>query len=84
MNGDGDGIHRRVTKQGEEAIGKFAQDLLKSPLVTGTLTDHSTASRNGWPGTDATNHCCNAPPGTLEIPGWIPKVKCSSPRLLRH
>jgi chromosome segregation ATPase len=38
MNGDGDGIHQRVTKQGEEAIGKLAQDLLKSPLVTGTLT----------------------------------------------
>lgn len=38
MNGDADGIRGRVTKQGEEAIGKLAQDLLKSPLVTGTLT----------------------------------------------
>ena len=38
MNGDGDAIHRRVSKQGEEAIGKLAQDLMKSPLVTGTLT----------------------------------------------
>ncbi len=38
MNGDEDGIRGRVTKQGEETIGKLAQDLLKSPLVTGTLT----------------------------------------------
>ena len=38
MNGDADGIRERVTKQGEEAIGKLAQDLLKSPLVTNTLT----------------------------------------------
>ncbi len=33
-----DGIRGRVTKQGEEAIGKVAQDLLKNPLVSGTLT----------------------------------------------
>jgi hypothetical protein len=38
MNGDNNGIRGRVTKQGEEAIGKLAQDLLKSPLVSGTLT----------------------------------------------
>src|ERR1700739_2625626 len=38
MTGDHDGIRGRVTKQGEEAIGKLAQDLLKSPLVNGTLT----------------------------------------------
>jgi predicted nucleic acid-binding Zn-ribbon protein len=33
-----DGIRDRVTKQGEEAIGKLAQDLLKNPLVSGTIT----------------------------------------------
>jgi uncharacterized coiled-coil protein SlyX len=38
MNGDQNGIRGRMTKQGEEAIGKIAQDLLKSPLVSGTLT----------------------------------------------
>ena len=38
MNGDNNGIRGRVTKQGEETIGKLAQDLLKSPLVSGTLT----------------------------------------------
>jgi uncharacterized coiled-coil protein SlyX len=38
MNGESNGIRGRVTKQGEEAIGKLAQDLLKSPLVSNTLT----------------------------------------------
>jgi len=38
MNDEADGIRGRVTRQGEEAIGKLAQDLLKSPLVTSTLT----------------------------------------------
>jgi uncharacterized coiled-coil protein SlyX len=38
MNDDQNGIRGRVAKQGEEAIGKIAQDLLKSPLVSGTLT----------------------------------------------
>jgi hypothetical protein len=28
---------RRVTRQGEEAIGKLAQDLLENPMVSGAL-----------------------------------------------
>jgi hypothetical protein len=38
MADDEPGIRGRVTKQGEEAIGKLAKDLLKNPLVNGTLT----------------------------------------------
>jgi CRP-like cAMP-binding protein len=29
-----DGLRHRVTRQGEEALGKLAQDLLENPLVT--------------------------------------------------
>jgi TolA-binding protein len=29
---------RRVTRQGEEAIGKLAQELLENPMVSGALT----------------------------------------------
>jgi predicted nucleic acid-binding Zn-ribbon protein len=32
------GIKDRVTRQGEEAIGRIAQDLLKNPLVSGTIS----------------------------------------------
>jgi hypothetical protein len=35
---DQDGIRDRMAKQGEETFGKIAQDLLKNPLVTGTLS----------------------------------------------
>ena len=36
--GEHNGIRGRVTQQGEETIGRIAQDLLKSPIVSGTLT----------------------------------------------
>jgi chromosome segregation ATPase len=36
-SGEDSGI-RRVTRQGEEAIGKLAQELLENPLVSGALT----------------------------------------------
>lgn len=37
-NGTGGGLRGRVTKQGEEALGRLAQDLLKNPLVSGTVS----------------------------------------------
>jgi hypothetical protein len=32
------GLRERVTRQGEEAIGKLAQDLLENPVVSGALS----------------------------------------------
>src|SRR6266516_5392343 len=32
------GIRERVTRQGEEAIGKLAQELLDNPMVSGALS----------------------------------------------
>jgi hypothetical protein len=37
MNED-DSLKGRVTRQGEEAIGRFAQELLENPLVTSALS----------------------------------------------
>jgi len=37
MNDD-KGLRERVTKQGEETIGKLAQDLLDHPVVSGALS----------------------------------------------
>lgn len=34
---DDKGLRERVTRQGEEAIGKFAQDLLENPMVARAL-----------------------------------------------
>jgi len=35
---DDQGLRERVTKQGEEAIGKLAQDLLDNPVISGALS----------------------------------------------
>ena len=33
----GDGLRERLTRQGEDAFGKFAQDLLENPLINGAM-----------------------------------------------
>jgi TolA-binding protein len=33
-----DGLRSRLTRQGEDALGKLAQDLLENPVVNGALT----------------------------------------------
>lgn len=33
----GDGLRERLTRQGEDAIGKLAQDLLENPIVHGAI-----------------------------------------------
>jgi chromosome segregation ATPase len=35
---DDEGLRQRVTRQGEETIGKLAQDLLDHPVVSGALS----------------------------------------------
>lgn len=38
MTDDLQGLRDKLTKQGEETLGKLAQDLLENPLVSGALT----------------------------------------------
>ncbi len=38
MSSDEKGPRERITKAGEDALGKFAQDLLENPMVTSALT----------------------------------------------
>lgn len=35
---DPEGLRDRLSRQGEEALGKFAQDLLENPLVSGAIS----------------------------------------------
>ncbi|MDX6665728.1 MAG: hypothetical protein QOG68_1934 [Solirubrobacteraceae bacterium] len=37
MSEDDAGLRERLTRQGEDAIGKLAQDLLENPLVNGAI-----------------------------------------------
>lgn len=34
----GDGLRDRISRQGEDALGKIAQDLLENPLVSGAIS----------------------------------------------
>jgi predicted nucleic acid-binding Zn-ribbon protein len=36
-NSGGDGLRERLTKQGEDALGRLAQDLLENPLIHGAI-----------------------------------------------
>jgi chromosome segregation ATPase len=38
MSNEDKGLRERMTKQSEEAIGKFAQELLDNPMVSGALS----------------------------------------------
>src|SRR5881392_2167661 len=38
MADDTEGLRERLTRQGEDAIGKLAQDLLENPLVNAAIT----------------------------------------------
>jgi hypothetical protein len=38
MSDEGANARDRLTKQGEEALGRLAQDLLENPLINGALT----------------------------------------------
>jgi CRP-like cAMP-binding protein len=38
MSDDSQGLRDKLTKQGEETLGKFAQDLIDNPLVSGALS----------------------------------------------
>jgi hypothetical protein len=37
MTEEDSGLRERLTRQGEDAIGKLAQDLLENPLVNGAI-----------------------------------------------
>jgi hypothetical protein len=47
MAEDDEGLRQRLTRQGEEAMGKLAQDLLENPLFANTLAGGFGARRKG-------------------------------------
>src|SRR5918999_3861508 len=38
MADDSEGLRRRITRSGEDALGRLAQELLENPLVTGAIS----------------------------------------------
>ncbi len=42
---EAEGLRERLTKQGEDTLGKLAEDLMANPLVAGALQRRSTHAR---------------------------------------
>src|SRR4051794_33472357 len=61
MTEDSSGLRERLAKQGEETLGKLAQDLLENPLVSGALTKAFDARERAV-------HAQEAAMGALNIP----------------
>src|SRR5919112_6157427 len=61
MSDDMIGLRERLAKQGEETLGKFAQDLLENPLVAGALT-------RAFDARERAVHAQEAAMGALNIP----------------
>jgi len=61
MSDDQSGLRDRLAKQGEETLGKLAQELLENPIVTGALTKAFDARERAV-------HAQEAAMGALNIP----------------
>src|SRR3954452_12804958 len=60
---DEDGIRDRLTKQGEEALGRLASDLLENPLVNGAITRAFSAREKAVHAQEAAMGALNLPSG---------------------
>jgi septal ring factor EnvC (AmiA/AmiB activator) len=58
---EGEGLRDRIARQGEDALGKLAQDLLENPLVNGAITRAFSARERAV-------HAQEAAMGALNIP----------------
>jgi CRP-like cAMP-binding protein len=61
MADDGEGLRDRLARQGEDALGKLANDLLENPLVNGAITRAFSARERAA-------HAQEAALGALNIP----------------
>jgi CRP-like cAMP-binding protein len=58
---DGEGLRERLARQGEDALGKLAQDLLENPLVSGAITRAFTARERAAQAQEAAMGALNLP-----------------------
>ena len=62
MASDSDGIKQRLTRSGEDALGKLAQDLLENPLIVGALTRAFEAREKATQAQEVAMGALNRPP----------------------
>jgi CRP-like cAMP-binding protein len=58
---DGEGLRERLARQGEDALGKLAQDLLENPLVSGAIARAFTARERAAQAQEAAMGALNLP-----------------------
>src|SRR3954449_8150895 len=79
-NGEADGIRGRVTRQGEEALGKLAQDLLENPLINGAIARAFEAREKASQAQEAAMGALNLPTAA-DIERLTRRVRSVSQRL---
>jgi CRP-like cAMP-binding protein len=58
---EGEGLRQRISRQGEDALGKLAQDLLENPLVSGAIARAFTARERAAQAQEAAMGALNLP-----------------------
>jgi hypothetical protein len=77
---DTEGLRERLTRQGEDAIGKLAQDLLENPLVHGALARAFEAREKAAQAQEVAMGALNIPSAT-DIERLTRRIRSVSQRL---
>jgi hypothetical protein len=77
---DTDGLRERITKQGEDTLGKMADDLLANPLVSGAISRAFEAREKATSVQEATLAALNLPSAS-DIERLTRRVRSVSQRL---
>jgi chromosome segregation ATPase len=77
---DSDGLRERLTKQGEDTLGKMADDLLANPLVSGAISRAFEAREKATSVQEATLAALNLP-SAADIERLTRRVRSVSQRL---
>src|SRR3954452_21830315 len=77
---DTDGLRERLTKQGEDTLGKMAEDLLANPLISGALARAFEAREKASAVQEATLAALNMP-SAADIERLARRVRSVSQRL---
>ena len=75
-----DGVRDKITKAGEDALGKLAQDLLDNPLVTGAISRAFDARERAAQAQEAAMGALNIP-SAADIERLTRRVRSVSQRL---
>jgi predicted nucleic acid-binding Zn-ribbon protein len=75
-----EGLRQRLTRQGEDALGKLAQDLLENPLLNGALTRAFEAREKAAQAQEVAMNALNIPSAS-DIERLTRRVRSVSQRL---